>query len=380
MMGAENTRGLGRYIQELVAAMAAMAPDNEYVLVTRRADHALAALPHIKTVVADIPWYGLDEQIKMPRIFRDLKADVVHVPHWNVPLAYSGPLVVTVHDLLLLHQPASANASTRVWPVRLFKRLGFRLTLRHAVSAAQRICVPTEFVKDDLLNFFPAAQNKIVVTGEGVTRFRVSSNEFRVTQDQGPRAKDRSRSYLLYVGSAYPHKRVDLLLKAWETVSAKRPDLELVVAGEMDAFMQRQKAISEERKLPRVSFLGRVTDAELSALFSGASAFVWPSSFEGFGLGPVEALSTGCPVISSDVRPMPEVLGKKGVAYFKTGSVDGMIEAINEVVDNQSVYRSQALSAVDDLLDVHDWNKAAARTLAAYGQALGQGESATHLK
>ncbi len=361
MMGAENTRGLGRYIQELVAAMLKVAPENEYVLLTRSSDHALRDSPQVKTVVADVPWYGLAEQMKVPRILKSLQVDVVHVPHWNVPLLYSGPLVVTIHDLLLLHQPASANASTRAWPVRLLKRSGFKITLKHAVRTAKKICVPTEFVKRDLGFFFPEAVDKIVVTGEGVTHFgAVQINDI----------KRLEAKRLLYLGSAYPHKRLDLLLQAWKSFSDSHPDWVLDIGGEMDGFMSRTQDLARSMGLRRVNFLGRVPDSSLDKLFAEASVLVWPSSFEGFGLTPLEALARGCPVVSSDAPPMPEVLGKKGVVYFKNGSVDDMINAMIGVVDNLGALESQAVESRSELLARHDWEKAARITLEAYRQAI----------
>jgi len=377
MLGAENTRGLGRYIQELVTAMLEIAPEHEYTLVTRRADHALASHPGIRTVVADIPWYTPREQWEMPAVLYSLKADVIHIPHWNVPMGYGGPLVATIHDLILMHQSASANASTRPWPVRAFKRLGYRLTLRHAVTTAKKICVPTEFVKRDMLSFFPKTSSKIVVTGEGISdlnskfkihlrpelRSRENSKSFDGSDvDRGPWNVDR---FLLYVGSAYPHKRLDLLLDGWDELSKTYPDMRLVVAGEMDAFMERTKRYAEDKKLSGVTFLGRVSDQDLSGLYQNALAFVFPSSFEGFGLPPLEALDHGCPVVSSDAACMPEVLGKNGVVYFKSGSHDGIIQAIKTVVDNSVRFKQKVLDAQPELRARHSWKKAASLTLKA---------------
>lgn len=370
MMGAENTRGLGRYIQELVSAMLEVEPENEYVLVTRNQEHALASHPRIRTVVADVPWYSVREQVTMPRILKGLHADVVHVPHWNVPLSYGGPLVVTIHDLLLLHQPSSANASTRSWPVRFAKSAGFRATIRHAINSARVICVPTEFVKRDLLTFFPQADSKIIVTGEGISNLlsKVESSMSQVTDVSPfqPSTLNLKQKFLLYVGSAYPHKRLDLLLSAWKHVSTRYPDMDLVIAGEADAFMHRAQTMVEADKLPHVEFLGRVTDSRLASLYRDALALAWPSSFEGFGLTPVEALMQGCPVISSDAACMPEVLGNKGVVYFNSGSRDGIIDAINTVVDNLEKYRKEAKEIQSALSERHSWKKAAALTLSAY--------------
>ncbi len=368
MMGAENTRGIGRYIQELVSAMLEIAPENEYILVTRTKDHALAN--KVKTVIADIPWYSLKEQTQMSEVLKSLGADIVHVPHWDVPLFYDGPLVVTIHDLLLRHYPASAKASTRSWPVRLIKRAGFRLVLNHAIKSAKRVCVPTEFTKKDLISFYPEASSKVVVTGEGITSLMQNAKcKMQNYSDVGRRTWDVGR-YLLYVGSAYPHKRLDLLLGAWKTLSKDYPDLRLVIAGELDVFMQQSQLVARSSQLERVEFVGKVSDEDLAELYSKATAFVFPSEFEGFGLSPLEALQAGCPVISSDAGPMPEVLGKNGVVYFKSGSQDGIIRAVKAVVDNLELLKQQAVLASKELAIKHSWKSAAKLTLQAYSWVL----------
>lgn len=176
--------------------------------------------------------------------------------------------------------------------------------------------------------------------------------------------------YLLYVGSAYPHKRLDLLLTAWEDVSKQYPDLKLLIAGELDIFMKMQNEECRMKNVPRVEFLGKVTDDQLSELYQGALALVFPSSFEGFGLTPLEALAHGCPVVSSDSTCLPEVLGKKGVVYFKSGSRDGMLTAVKTVVDNQVQLRNEAAEAGQELARRHSWKQAAQKTLEAYHSAV----------
>lgn len=362
MMGPENTRGIGRYIQELVTAMLEVAPENEYMLITRTAKHALAG--SVQTIVADIPWYRLAEQTKMPGVLRSIKADVIHVPHWNVPLFYKSeiPLVVTIHDLLLRHQPASAKSSTRPWPIRNLHHFYYKLVLQHAINTASLICVPTEYTKKDIKNLYRLAANKIVVTGEGIT----SLNSFSATRA----IKRESSPYFLYIGSAYPHKRLDLLMEAWQELSKQIPGTQLMIAGEDDVFMERVRLEAKRSKLENIKFLGKVTDEALAHLYQGALALVFPSSFEGFGLTPVEALAAGCPVVSSDSTCLPEVLGKKGVVYFKSGSKDGMIKAVKTVVDNQDKYRNEAAEGGRELTLRHSWKQAAIKTLETYHAAV----------
>lgn len=358
MMGPQNTRGIGRYTEELIKAMILNHSESEYTLIVRSADHALKDHACIKTVVADIPWYSVREQVYMPKILKDLDVDLVHFPHWNVPLTYHRPFVVTIHDLLLRHQKDSSKASTRFFLHRSVKRLGYRVVLDHAIRGALGICVPTQFVADDVEYFYPAQAEKIVVTGEGVVELP-STGELAPDYD-----------YLLYVGSSYPHKRLDLLISVWNKLMDQYPNLNLVIAGETDVFMQRIKRQVESMSLKRVHFEGRVSDGRLNALYAGALALVFPSEFEGFGLPPVEALAHGIPVISSDSRPMPEVLGAKGVIYFKSGLENDMINAVKAVVDNSESMRNQAKKAGEDLMEKFTWKNASLRTFEAYNLAL----------
>jgi hypothetical protein len=358
MMGANNTRGIGRYIQELYAAMVQTRPDLEFVVFAKTCNHALNKYPNVETVIADINWYGFKEQISLLKIFRKAKVDLMHFPHWNVPVFYNGPFVLTIHDLLLKHKKHSAKASTRFFLIRLLKRMGYKMVLDNAIKKASAICVPTNFVAEDLEYYFPEQKQKILVTGEGITKLSIGANEHPHYQ------------YFLYAGSAYPHKRLDLLLQAWNELSKIYPDQHLIVAGEMDIFMERVKKQARFMDLQRVHFLGSVTDEELGCLYQNANVLIFPSEFEGFGLPPFEALSLGTPVVSSDARPMADILGNKGVVYFKSGDKDGMIEAVKAVVDNLESMRNQAKNAGQSLQEKFNWEHAALLTMKAYDFAI----------
>lgn len=372
MMGAETTRGIGRYIEELVRAELCVAPDHRYVLITRTASHPFAGHASVETVVADIPWYGVTEQLRMPRVFKNANADMVHVPHWNAPVAWRGPLVVTIHDLLLRHEPASAKASTRGPLVLLVKRLGYRFVLSRAILHARKILVPTQFVARDVASFYPHARGKIVVTGEGMPRV-VSRDPLSVNGTDGSPITVHGSPYLLYVGSAYPHKGLQDLLAAWPAISAAFPHLRLVVAGEKDVFMKRLESKVESRKSgvggreSDVVFRGKVGDDELQDLYRNAAAFVYPSHFEGFGLPPLEAIAAGCPVLSSDAGPLPDVLGNEGVIFFRAGDPNAILAAVQRLFADPDSIRAATARIAPVLAARHDWMAAAKRTLGACG-------------
>lgn len=338
-MGAKNTRGIGRYIEEMTEQMQVVKKDEDSVVCAR---------PEVK-------WYGWQEQWRMPWELGKYQGDVVWIPHWNASVIQPKPFVITIHDLLLMHQPASAQASTRGKVHAWIKRLGYKIVLNIAVRRAAKILVPTQAVAEDVKFFFPRAENKLQVTGEGLTKL------------PQPLSKPSSiqTPYLLYVGSAYPHKSLDLLIDAWQTICTRDEKKSLVIAGKEDAFLEKIKQLVHQKRIPRVLFIGQIDDQELATLYANAEAFVFPSQFEGFGLPPVEALGHGTPVIASDINVLQEVLPKEGVFFFKAGQKDDMIRVIESVLTDRSKAVHEAVLGAAIVRDVHRWDKAAAVALQA---------------
>jgi glycosyltransferase involved in cell wall biosynthesis len=408
MMGPGNTRGIGRYTEEIVRAMLDVAPQHTYILLEKDPDRSPFLLsnirsdaddsnrqipvipseaaeggraegrdhPSVEHLKADVPWYGLAEQILMPGIIRQAKADILFAPHWNVTWSCPVPRVVFIHDLILLEEPLSANITTRGPFVARIKRLGFRLILRRALHSSARILVPLEYTKEWIRKHFPDLKTPVIVTGEGMPDL-----------DQSAWSEpDLDHPYFLTVGSAYPHKNLETLFRAWATISERHPDVRLVVAGKKDAFMERMMGVSgfgfrdsgnfapsprnpnPESRNPNVSFLGEVSDADLKRLYVRALALIFPSRLEGFGLPPLEAIAAGCPVLSSDASCMPETLGPDGAIFFHPDDSDGMIRAIETVISDPASVRERARRAAPVLKQRHDWRRAAERTLRVFGE------------
>jgi glycosyltransferase involved in cell wall biosynthesis len=357
MMSPGRTRGIGRYIEELVRAMLDAGSDHRFTLIVRDGNqspfHGHTSVEH---VVTDVPWYGFAEQIRMLSILAKTKPDLVHVPHWNVPVMSGLPRVVTIHDLVLLEEPASAKVTTRGPFVATMKRAGYHIALRAAMGGSHRILVPTQWVADDIKRHFPSLNVPVDVTGEGMPE---------IDQAMWSDA-DANDPYLLYVGSAYPHKNLDVLLDAWKTISAESPHLSLVMAGEKDVFMGRLEDRVKKEGLGRVRFLGRVSDDELSKLYSRAVAFVFPSRNEGFGLPPLEAMAHGCPALVAQATCLPEVLGEGGVIFFQPSGADAILGAVRTVLRDPVGVRDRARKAAVALKQKHSWKRAAESTLAAY--------------
>ncbi len=352
MMGAAKTRGIGRVIYALLQRLLADRSLEWTVLVRDRSQ--LDGLPRpARSIVADIPWYGLQEQLRLPSLIRSDAPDLVFFPHWNVPVFVGKPFVCFIHDLLLFRHPESSHAHRRHRMLAWGMRIGQRLVLRSVVRRAKTLLVPTQFVADELTYFFPKAKGKTVVVGEGIEA--PLSDDGRVPFE-GP--------YFLTVGSAYPHKRLDLVLRAWKTLGSVFPRHALVLVGEMEGFRRDLCASVEREGVPRVFFPGAVSDASLASWYRHADLLLFPSAAEGFGLPPLEAMSYGCPVLASDLPVLREVLPSMGVRFFRNGDVDDMMAKWNEAVHDRARLRAELPTGFAYAASRHTWDAAARRVRA----------------
>jgi len=274
----------------------------------------------------DIPLYSWQEQIKFKKIIDRENVNLMHFPHWNVPLFYNKPFVVTIHDLIMYHYPRQ-EASTHGPIVYWFKDLLHRLVLRHAVKAAKQIIVTSEFTKQDVHRTLNVPVEKMTTIYQ-VPFMKIINNQETNSKQITNYKLQITKPYVLYVGNAYPHKNLDGLLKAWKIFCEKYgPSYQLVLAGKKNFFYNKLINHLTIKPLNNIIFTGYVSDGELSVLYQNASLYVFPSLYEGFGLPPLEAMSYGIPVASSNATCLPEVLGE-GAIYFDPENYEQMAETI----------------------------------------------------
>jgi len=353
--------GLGRYTQQLVNHLLEIDKDNQYILFFRNNNFKeLGDIKNsnVKIVIADIPWYSWAEQIKFKKIIKKAQVDLMHFPHWNIPLLYNDPFVVTVHDLIMYHYPRPE--ATTLGPVKFWiKDKLHRIVLNHAVKKAKHIIVTSEFTKQDIHETLGVALEKMTVTyqapfvqGYKDTRIQGHKNDFGI-----------NKPYVLYVGAAYPHKNLDNLLKAWEIFDRDYGEAyQLVLVGKEDYFYNNLKSKIINHK--SIIYLGFVPDDELVELYSTASLYVFPSKYEGFGLPPLEAQSFGVPVVSSNASCLPEVLGESAL-YFDPDSAEQMAEVIYRGLTDENV-RLELKQNAQENLQRFSWSKLAGDTLKIY--------------
>lgn len=346
--------GIGRYIGELVEAMLDRG-NHEFVLFLRKKNWDKAPKHHrVGKVLAEARWYTLKEQLKLPAVFDRASCDLLHFPHWNVPVGVRTPYVLTVHDLLLLDFP-SRHASF-LGPVRYaIKYAGFKFVLRQALRRAQAIIVPSNFTAGRVRELFSVGE-KIKVIYEGVSALPVGPGL------EALKAKGIFKPYFLYVGNAYPHKNLAALIEAVRRSQKNGQEVTLVLTGGQDDFYKRLRV--DYGNMPNIVFYGRATDGELDTLYSEALAYVSPSLEEGFGLPGLEAMAHNLPVVSSSGGSLPEIYGDAAL-YFDPQDQEGL-ESVLETVLKDSELRNSLIRKGKTIMEKFTWERAAVETLKIY--------------
>jgi alpha-1,3-rhamnosyl/mannosyltransferase len=315
--------GIGTYIRGLLQELAADRDDTYVALAPARLGHLIPA--GVEHAIVDAPHYSILEMIILRHAIEGAKVDLFHAPHYVVPFT-SAPFVVTIHDLIHLRNP---NPLARLYARQMIGR---------AVRRSRRVLTVSETVKREIVSTFGCADDHVVVTPNGVGA---------PFSERGRAAEGR---YFLYVGNDKPHKNVDVLIDAF----AKIENASLVVTG---------AAFDRFKSLERVVVTGFVDDAELAALYRGAIALVMPSHEEGFGLPALEAMASGCAVITSNAPALIEITDDAALHVDPTAAA--LADAMTRVASDDSLRATLASRGIARA-KTFTWTRCAELTRCAY--------------
>jgi glycosyltransferase involved in cell wall biosynthesis len=322
--------GIGRYVTNLIVTVAAIDRKNVYTLFVLPKT-VLPALPdNFSVIEVNARWYGWQEQIVFPYILLTHDFDVIHFPHWNVPLAmlmlYPKKIIVTIHDLILRHYH-SAAITTRSKLLFVIKYGVYRITLWCALRRASAIATVSRYTQHDVERLYSFTIGKTTTIHVGISQL-IPSPTTSATAMYAP--------YLLYVGSAYPHKNLTWLVQTFTAWHRDHPEYSLVLIGHHDAFYDALADLIPEHIRHKIHMMFDVSDDELFRFYQSAVLFIFPSLYEGFGLPPLEAMSCGTPVIASDSSCMPEIL-KDGALFFKSNDKAACMRRMDELLENRQL-------------------------------------------
>ncbi len=343
--------GIGRYISGLVKALKSLDFPYNFVLFGRRDSEALIEGDNrFSFQEVNIPIYSISEQLNLPRIFRKENLDLLHVPHYNIPVFYKGKIVVTVHDLSPLKFIRFFDSPLKFVYSRFF--------MSAACRKANRIISVSRYTKNDVVQNLNVDSAKIDVIYEALDDAFVNGESV----DPGTQW-----DYILYVGLVKPHKNILKLIKAFASLKKKeRFEYKLIIAGKPDKGYLKliNKEIRAQGLRDQVIIKTQVDDNILRGLYKKASLFVLPSLNEGFGLPILEALSFGVPVVASNVSSIPEVLGDAGL-YFDPYDINDIAEKMKNALMDDSLSKITRERAARQLKKF-SWKKAAKETIRAY--------------
>jgi glycosyltransferase involved in cell wall biosynthesis len=372
-------KGLGRYTEKLIQYLEDADTENEYIIFLRRENFA-AYVPKNKRFhkrLAHYAWYSLWEQLFFPLVLYREKLDLVHFPHFNVPLLYAKKFVVTIHDLILLHYPTQ-EGTTHSRFLYWMKFACYRLVIASAIGRAEKVITVSHYTEGDLLTFYPESQGKVVVTFEATDPYcawlpplreeallcRIGLFSDGLAQEKKISSRAILQPYFLYVGNAYPHKNLGMLL----LVAKRFPTFFFVLVGKEDYFYARLKRSATEQGMSNVIFSGFVTDQELGVLYRHAVAYLFPSLYEGFGLPPLEAMQHGLPVIASNQASLPEILGTAAL-YFHPKNLEDLTQKIQSVIAPGNI-RADLRERGYQEVKRFDWGRMAVATRNIYQEIL----------
>lgn len=350
-------KGLGRYTQEIVDGIISLDQDNEYVIFLRKENFSdfQCGNARVKKISAGIKWYGLAEQFFFPFLIWRERPDLMHFPHFNVPILCPVKFVVTIHDLILIKFP-TFRATTLGPVIYKIKNLAYKIVIYSALKRAKKILTVSEYTKQAVIKQFKINPDKIIAIYEGIADL--------THKDALGRAESiKKRQYLLYVGNAYPHKNLEGLIKIFSEINKNSPDLKLILVGKNDYFYGRLKRYAKNFS-KNIIFPGYVPDSDLDLLYKNALIYVFPSFYEGFGLPPLEAMARGLAVVSSNKTCLPEILGQAAL-YFNPEDETDMKNKIELAIADGELRENLRIKGYEQAKK-YSWKNCAAKTLEVY--------------
>ena len=358
-----NDFGIGTYIRNLVKAIGELDQFNRYLLAANYTDVPdIPSLPdNFETVLYHEPRRYQWDNAAYPWFLKRLAPDLIHLPLNNVPLLMRNPYVVTIHDM-----------SSFLFDGRTGFRENLRLyRFRRGLLKADRVIAVSNATRRDVENFLGIRPERIRLVYSAP-----DPNFLNYKPQTGSSLRLRERfqihyPYILYAGRIRPHKNIPRLIEAFAVVRGelenhpKYRDLRLLIIGdEINRNPEVRRAVAQTRTEQVVRFLGFVPFETLREFYANASAFAFPSLYEGFGLPPLEAMATGIPVVTSSVSSLPEVVGNAAMIVNPENVFD-IARGIREVITEEQL-RSRLIARGYEQVRQFSWRRTAEQTLEVY--------------
>jgi glycosyltransferase involved in cell wall biosynthesis len=341
------------YLRQLLQAIAREDDENEYLVFTNRetGPDLVPESPRFRccpqgVTAVNRPARILFEQFRLPAALTRERVDVLFNPGFTAPCFTRVPMVTVFHDLQHVRHPEH------------FKRIDlpfWRLLLWQSAKRSQRLIAVSEATRKDILEYYADLTPDRVVT----IHHGVEDEFFRIE-----RHVEETNPYLLCVSTLHPHKNIERLLRVFQQIRMQRPSLRLVLAGMRGFHTARIEHLVQTLRLASgVTITGWITREELYRLFAGAKLFVYPSTFEGFGMPVLEAMAAQVPVACSAIPSLREIAGDAALFFNPTSECQTQ-SAIERLLADPEAAQAQVARGNMQARQF-TWEKAARRTVEA---------------
>lgn len=353
LYGEQNT-GLGIYLENLIKELQKLDKKNQYFIFCLKNKGSVIKLrsKNFKKIQINCPWYSLKEQILLPFIFYKYKLDLLHIPHFNVPLLYLRKNIITIHDITPILFPPSS----------LIRRLALYCVFLKAVYLSTKIISVSQTIKNDIIKLFKVKENKIKVIYQGIRTFPKINKSLKNSLN---RKLTKFRPFLIYVGHWRIHKNIKNLLLAFKILHDANQKIHLILTGKPHHQDPKiNKLITQLTKNGTIKRANFVSSAELSYLYKESSGVILPSLSEGFGYPPLEGLSFGKKVFVSSLPIFDEILNGFKISLDQNNPVKIAHQIIfglqNKKIENKILKQAHLF------LKRYDFKKMALETLDIY--------------
>ena len=352
--------GIGRYTYELIKNLAEIDTVNEYVIFLRKEgfESFTPPNPRFSKVLADFPHYSFAEQTGFLKLLNSANLDLMHFAHFNAPLLYKKPYVVTIHDLTLSFYPGKKMNN-------FIRRTAYHLVLSTVTKTAKKIIAVSNHTKEDIKRLYGVNDEKIEVIYNGLDQSFAEPS--KTSRPDMMKRFGIQKPYFLYTGVWRDHKNIVGLIKAFAMLNQEVGNqYNLVLTGKLNpTYNEIPDAVDKMNLRNDVQLVGLVSDDDLRALYQYALAYVFPSFYEGFGFPPLEAMMCRTPVAASNRSAIPEVCGEGNALYFDPASVDDIKDKMKTLATDASV-RQRLVNNGIERVKIFDWKKCAEAVLKIY--------------
>lgn len=359
-----NKHGMDFVVLETIRELQKLDRENEYyVLVSPGTDRCLQETDNFHIVEVKVPSYPLWEQIGLPLAIRKIKPDLLHCTSNTAPFWCNVPLVLTLHDIIFLEKRDGSNKS-------FYQNLGWyyrRLVVPRILPKCRKVITVSEFEKDNICSKTKLRADKVIAIHNGYSQhFHVMENYRNVVDQYVPKGTE----YFFFLGNTDPKKNTKRVLKAYaQYVEQSKAPVSLLIADLKEEVVDIYlKDLNIEKIRQHLIIPGYIKNIDLPAIYNGATAFIYTSLRESFGIPLLEGMACGTPVISSNISAIPEIAGTGAILvdpYNENAITEQLIKT-----ESNSAYRAAAIDYGKQRVSMFSWEQTAQNVLRLYKSIL----------